>query len=187
MSEKFQLIKSVEELKKEVRALKDFAQEELQNEAEVNDKVKQQLTVLVEDALRRLFELKDVKGQYQPMGLLGLWVDLISLKQELLTGKEVHNSTYDLAKSHKTPSGALELLAKDTDDKVRANVARNPNTPAKVLEELAKDDSTLVILGLAGNRNTPFKILSEFTVKKYAHSIAETAYRTLRRLKEDEE
>jgi two-component system response regulator len=66
-----------------------------------------------------------------------------------------------LAGNPHTSAIALNKLADDTNDQVRARVAENPNASIPLLVRLAKDTSTAVRIGVCENTNTPISVLEQ--------------------------
>ncbi len=61
-----------------------------------------------------------------------------------------------VASHSNTPTETLELLSKDADETVRAQVARNPLTRTFILVAMAENErSVKVVINLVGNPNFP--------------------------------
>ena len=67
---------------------------------------------------------------------------------------------YNLAKDIITPTEILEILASDTEWKVRKAVAYNIATPLNVLTKLATDNDWEVRFNVADNKSTPAELLA---------------------------
>ena len=86
-----------------------------------------------------------------------------------------------LARSPKTSTRDLALLAKDKSYEVRALTALNPNTPPEVLSQLAKSKHPNVLCFVAANPHTPSDALEavwqkvDYTWDLYLKQSAECA------------
>jgi hypothetical protein len=65
----------------------------------------------------------------------------------------------------------LEIMAFDSNSRVRSRVAENPKTPLHILEKLALDKHQNVGVSIASNPNTPAKALAQMAKNKYRNVI----------------
>jgi hypothetical protein len=65
----------------------------------------------------------------------------------------------------------LEMLAFDSNNRVRSRVAENPKTLLHILEKLASDKHQNVGVSLASNPNTPAKALAQMAKNRYRNVI----------------
>lgn len=164
MSDKNPEKNQIAEFKKEVEALRDYSEEELQNGLAFNEKVRNQLDVLIADLGERLDEgERHQPYDYEMIGQiknLKKELDAIKFKINPAERELVDGTSYELANSDAIP-GTLEMLAKDPNVEVRASVARNENTSAKVLKILFRDIAGHVREEVARNWHTPLYVLEK--------------------------
>ena len=98
---------------------------------------------------------------------LDLGEDAVNFLIEVLTAsaslspERGHDLRCVIASWHYCPVALLELLAKDTDRRVRGGVAANPYCVVPLLKVLAKDKNRHVRQGVAQNENSSAELLEE--------------------------
>jgi len=81
-------------------------------------------------------------------------------------GEMSYQRKRNLSTDRNTPAGVLNFLSKDSDSRVRADVAAHRNTPAESLRRLSADPDVDVRRAVARNNDTPIDVIESLVFDK---------------------